>query len=217
MKKRILVGISGGIDSTVSALLLKQLNFEVIGVMMSIWDGEYIPNAKHACYGGNEVDEIKEAKELCKIINIPLYVIDCSKVFKEIALKNFIEEYGLGRTPNPCILCNQRVKFGALIDSAKLLGIDFYKFATGHYANVSYDKVTNRYQLIKAIDNKKDQTYFLNRFSQEQLSNTIFPLGNLTKENVRKIALSYGLPFNNKKESQDFYSCLLYTSDAADE
>jgi len=205
MKKRILVGISGGIDSTVSALLLKQQNYDVVGVMMSVWDGEYIPNKKHACYGGNEAAEIEEAKEICKLIDIPLHIIDCSKKFKEITLANFIEEYKCGRTPNPCVLCNQKIKFGALLDSAKLSGIDFNKFATGHYASVSYDNIANRYQLLKAADTKKDQTYFLYRLSQEQLSQTIFPLGNFKKDEVRKIALSNGLPFNDKKESQDFY------------
>jgi len=205
---RVIVGMSGGVDSAVAALLLKQAGHDVTGVTMSIWKGDSTIKtaSKDACYGPNEKEDIKEAQKICNKLNIPFHVLDCADKYEEIVLKNFRNEYMSGRTPNPCIWCNSRIKFGALPQLVKLSGIEFDKFATGHYARISHDLSNNRYILKRAADERKDQTYFLYRLNQEQLSKIIFPLGDYLKEEVRKIARDNGLDVAEKPESQDFYS-----------
>ena len=193
-------------DSSVAALLLKNQGFDVIGVTMSIWgkDGMALKSGhKNACYGPDEVEDIETAKKFADSIGIPYYVFDCVEQYEEIVLKNFKSEYLVGRTPNPCIWCNALVKFGVLPEMAKLNGMDFDYFATGHYARI--EKTNDRYCLKCGIDTKKDQTYFLYRLKQEQLSKIIFPLGNYTKEQIRNIAKDNGLNVADKPDSQDFY------------
>ena len=217
-KKRlkILVGLSGGVDSSVAALLLKQQGHEVIGATMSIWgkDGVYkqiqeklskIPHTKPhgACLGPDEKEDIEAARNICKQLDIPFYVFDCAKQYEQIVLKNFKEEYLNGRTPNPCIWCNSLIKFDVLPHLAKINGIEFDKFATGHYARI--EKEDNRYILKKGVDPKKDQSYFLYRLKQEQLSKILLPLGDYTKEKIREIARKNGLNAADKPDSQDFY------------
>jgi tRNA-specific 2-thiouridylase len=145
-------------------------------------------------------------ENLCKVLDIPLHVVDCSSQYNEFVLKYFDDEYRSGRTPNPCVICNQNIKFGFLPELLRQSGEKFDHFATGHYARVSYDNKTNRYLLKKGLDERKDQSYFLYRLNQQQLSTVIFPLGNYHKTEVRKIASDAGLPVHDKKESQDFYS-----------
>ena len=207
-KTKVIVGLSGGVDSSVAAYLLKKEGYEVTGVTMAIWDGKpgLVSSGKHTCYGPDENEEIEEARELAGILEIPYRVFDCSGRYKSQVLDYFKKEYLSGRTPNPCVKCNQLIKFGMLPEAAKSEGIDFDYFATGHYARVEWDEQRKRYLLLKGFDPKKDQTYFIYRLTQEQLSGILFPLGKLTKEEVREMAAGIHIPLSGKEESQDFYS-----------
>ncbi len=203
---KILVGLSGGVDSSVAALILKQQGHEVIGATMSIWgkDGMAAKSGhKNACYGPDEKEDIEEARKIAEQIGIPYYVFDCVEQYKKIVLENFKSEYLQGHTPNPCVWCNALVKFGVLPHMARLNGIEFDKFATGHYARVENEG--DRYLLKCGIAPKKDQSYFLYRLKQEQLSNIILPLGTFTKDQIRQIAKDNGLDVAEKADSQDFY------------
>lgn len=206
---KILVGMSGGVDSSVVACLLKEQGHEVIGATMSIWDKNrhyHITAHKDACFSPHEEQDIKEAKAICNKLQIPYYVIDCTKQYQKMVLDNFKQEYLAGHTPNPCVMCNATIKFEALPLSAAEQGIEFDKFATGHYARLSYKKEINRYQLRQAIDAQKDQSYFIYRLQQHQLAKILLPLGDYTKQEVRQIARKYGLNVSDKPDSQDFYT-----------
>ena len=206
---KVLVGLSGGVDSSVVACVLKEQGHEVIGATMSIWDKEKflnINNSKQGCFSPHEEEDINLARRLCDRLGIEYHVIDCTKQYQKIVLENFKQEYLQGRTPNPCVICNSKIKFEALPLGAIEKGINFDKFATGHYARLSYNKSLSRYQLQKGLDDKKDQSYFIYRLQQEQLSKILMPLGDLTKEDVRLIAKKYNLEVSNKKDSQDFYN-----------
>ncbi|MCX6245195.1 MAG: tRNA 2-thiouridine(34) synthase MnmA [Bacteroidetes bacterium] len=208
-RKKVIVGLSGGVDSSVAAYLLKQQGYEVTGVTMAIWDGKpglASSSGKHACYGPDENEEIAEARELAGILGIPYHVYDCSGRYKSMVLDYFKKEYLSGRTPNPCVKCNQLIKFGMLPEVAKSEGLEFDYFATGHYARVEWDEERKRHLLLKGADSKKDQTYFIYRLTQEQLSGILFPLGDLTKNQVREIAGTIHIPLTEKEESQDFYT-----------
>ncbi len=200
--------MSGGIDSSVAAALLKEQGFEVIGVTMKIYDEEtsIAEGMHHGCYGPGEKEDIQDAYKVAQILNIPLYVIDLRKEYKSEVLDYFCCEYMSGRTPNPCVKCNSRVKFNALIKKAQDGGIEYDYFATGHYARVDYDKSRHRYLLKRAVDSIKDQSYFLFSLSQEQLSRSVFPLGYYAKEEVKRVASVFGLEIEDKVESQDFIS-----------
>lgn len=204
---RILVGMSGGIDSSVAALLLQEAGHEVVGVTMSIWrDGNPFSGElkKNACFGPNEEEDIAEARRVSEILGIEYHVLDCAEQYERIVLEDFKNEYLAGRTPNPCVWCNSLIKFGALPKIAREMGIAFDKFATGHYANTEYRD--GRWLLKRAKDLRKDQSYFLYRLTQQQLSNVLFPLGGLTKEEARRICIEHGFFTEEKDESQDFYS-----------
>lgn len=203
---KILVGLSGGVDSSVAALILKQQGHDVVGATMSIWgkDGMATKSGhKNACYGPDEKEDIEEARKIAAQIDIPYYVFNCVEQYEKIVLDNFKSEYIQGRTPNPCVWCNALVKFGVLPLIAKENGIEFDKFATGHYARV--EEKDGRFLLKRGIAPHKDQSYFLYRLKQEQLKNIILPLGNYTKDQIRKIAKDNGLEVAEKPDSQDFY------------
>lgn len=205
-KARVVVGLSGGIDSSVAALLLLEKGYEVIGVTMSIWDGEYRPTGKHACYGPDEEEEIREAGKVAAILGIPHYVYNCSAEYKSSVLEYFRSEYLAGRTPNPCIQCNKLIKFGLLPESVRKEGISFDFFATGHYARVEENHTTKRFFLKKGLDPKKDQSYFLYRLTQEQLSTLLLPLGEYSKKEIMAKGRKTGIMIHEYEESQDFYS-----------
>ena len=203
---KILVGLSGGVDSSVTALILKQQGHEVIGATMSIWGTNGMAAKSghgNACYGPDEKEDIEEARKIASQLDIPYYVFDCVEQYKKIVLENFKSEYIQGRTPNPCIWCNALVKFGVLPHLAKENGIEFDKFATGHYARI--EEENGRYILKKGLAPHKDQSYFLYRLTQEQLKNIILPLGTHTKSEIREIAKQNGLLAAEKPDSQDFY------------
>lgn len=203
---KILVGLSGGVDSSVAALILKQQGHEVVGATMSIWgkDGMAAKSGhKNACYGPDEKEDIEEARKIAAQIDIPYYVFNCVEQYEQIVLDNFKSEYIQGRTPNPCVWCNALVKFGVLPLIAKENGIEFDKIATGHYARV--EEKDGRFLLKRGIAPHKDQSYFLYRLKQEQLKNIILPLGSYTKDQIRKIAKDNGLEVAEKPDSQDFY------------
>ncbi len=203
-RPKVAVGLSGGVDSSVAAALLLQKGYEVIGITMEIFDGSVAMKEakKHACYGPGEKKDVEGAAAVCRKLGIPFHIIDLRKEYKNHVIGYFKSEYLAGRTPNPCIVCNHRLKFGFLPEKAKKTGIDFEFFATGHYAQI--EKSGGRFLMKKSEDLLKDQTYFLYALTPEQLSHTIFPLGPYKKQQVREMARSLGLETADRPESQDF-------------
>lgn len=199
--------MSGGVDSSVAALLLKQAGYEVVGVTMRITPDDATPAArKLACYGEDEAAEIEDIEKVARQLGIEFRVVDLRREYEEKILDYFRKEYARGRTPNPCVKCNAEIKFGLLLEGCRRLGLEYDYFATGHYARVRFDGRSGRWLLLKARDASKDQSYFLSLLSQEQLARSLFPLGELRKAEVRKIARENGLPVSEKEESQDFYA-----------
>lgn len=198
MKKRVLLGMSGGVDSSVSAVLLQQQGYEVIGCTMKLWDP--IDEHEQSTYCGNQA--VHDAKKVCDQLGIPHYTINCKSDFKEKVIDNFIHEYKEARTPNPCVECNRYLKFGAFYQKAKELDCDY--IATGHYACIQFSNLYQQYVLKKSKEEKKDQTYFLYAIPKKELECIIFPLQNHTnKEEIRKIAEENNLIVAQKKDSQE--------------
>jgi tRNA-specific 2-thiouridylase len=211
-KEKIIVGMSGGVDSSVAAALLVNQGHHVTCVTMKIYSGEPVSGrGKHGCYGPGEAQDIEDARKVAHVLGIPFHVIDLAREYREEVLDYFCAEYLVGRTPNPCVRCNRRIKFGALVERAAGIGLDFDFFATGHYVRRETDSGTGRVLLKKGKDGKKDQSYFLYDLSQSQLSRALFPLGEYYKEQVRRMASDFGLGLEGRKDSQNFV-CGSYTS-----
>ncbi|MBI4412248.1 MAG: tRNA 2-thiouridine(34) synthase MnmA [Deltaproteobacteria bacterium] len=205
---RVVVAMSGGVDSSVAALLLKLEGHDVIGISLKLWDEDNNggDRTKTCC----SLSDVRDARNVCDRLGIPFYVFNHKKDFERQVILPFVAEYHRGRTPNPCILCNHHVKFDPLLAEAEKLGADY--LATGHYARIHRDSDGSS-RLLKARDEKKDQSYVLYHLGQERLKKILFPLGDHTKEEVRKIALEHGLPNALKPDSQEI--CFVPNNDHA--
>ncbi len=202
IKKKVVIGLSGGVDSSVAALLLKQSGYEVIGVTMDLLPSTDLSSSS----------SIDDAKKVADKLGIPFYSLDFKDEFKKYVIDYFAKEYMAGKTPNPCIECNKHLKFGLLLDKAyEMFGTDYV--ATGHYAKVEYNEQTNRYYIKESNSIGKDQTYVLYNLTQEQLKHVLMPLGDYTKEQIREIAKENGFITADKKDSQEI--CFVKDNDYA--
>lgn len=211
-KGKVVVGMSGGVDSSVTAALLKDQGYEVIGVTMNVWqkeNGDVCDTREKACCA---LSAVTDAQNVARKLGIDHFVLNFRDVFKRDVIDYFVDDYIHGKTPNPCIACNKYIKFGALMEKAKVLGADYV--ATGHYATIEYSEDTKRYSLKKSISDKKDQTYALYNLTQEQLAHVLLPLGIYEKETVRKMAEEYGLDVAKKPDSQEI--CFVENDDYVD-
>ena len=208
-KQRVVVGLSGGVDSAVSAYLLKQQGHEVIGIFMKNWEDDDRPAGVSAMAGVGDVQnddayctsniDFVDAAAVADVLGIEIEHVNFAADYKDRVFAEFVREYQAGRTPNPDILCNAEIKFKSFLDHAMRLGAE--KIATGHYARVRHNPATGLHELLKGLDPSKDQSYFLHRLNQQQLAKTLFPVGELHKTEVRRIALEIGLPNATKKDS----------------
>lgn len=197
LNNRVLLGMSGGVDSSVAAYLLKKQGYEVIGAIMQVWqEDEYYQDMEGGCCSLSAVDD---ARRVAQRLDIPFYVFNFRDKFKEGVIDYFIDEYMEGRTPNPCIMCNKLIKYEYFMTKAKEIDCDY--IATGHYAKVG--KLNDRYLLVRADDSRKDQTYALYNATQEHLGHMLMPCGDYTKDEIRAIGKEIGLAVHNKKDSEE--------------
>lgn len=197
-KTRVLVGMSGGVDSSAAAALLKAQGYDVIGVTLKLWPQDCISRAEDKCCGPQAV---MDARAVCHRLGIPFYLIDEAEEFQNQVIRYFAQEYKAGRTPNPCVMCNEKLKFGNLITRARQLGASC--IATGHYARVEQDAAGTRHLLKRGRDPRKDQSYFLFSLRQDQLARSMFPLGDLKKSDTREVAREAHLKTAEKEESME--------------
>lgn len=196
MGATVVVGMSGGVDSSVAAALLVEQGYRVIGIMLRLWSEEGREQENRCC----TPDDMAQARRVAAILGIPFYAVDVRELFRDTVVQNFLDGYRAGITPNPCLVCNRQIRWGHMLEQALKLGADY--LATGHYACLDLAK-NGKVQLLRAVDGKKDQSYVLSMLNQKQLSRTLFPLGGLTKQVVREMALNYRLPTARRSESQD--------------
>ncbi|MBN2031271.1 tRNA 2-thiouridine(34) synthase MnmA [bacterium] len=202
-KNRVAVAMSGGVDSSVAAAFLKEKGYDVIGLTMNLQN-----EVGHSCFS----QDVEDAQCVARILDIPHHVVSFEEAFQKHVIDYFVTSYLNGRTPNPCAVCNQTIKFGELLKKAQTLGATY--LATGHYAKVTYDAKQERYQLQRGKERGKDQSYFLARLSQDVLKHILFPVGSFTKMKIRKLAERFGLPVAEKKESQEV--CFIPGGDVVD-
>ncbi len=210
-RTRVVVAMSGGVDSSVAAALLVQQGYEVIGIMLRLWAEESPNGASTNTNRCCTPEAVADARAIAEMLGIPFYDIHAEQVFKTRVVDSWIAAYANATTPNPCFTCNRSVRFGFLLQKARALGADF--LATGHYARVVYDAQSTppRYRLLKGRDLRKDQSYVLHVLGQRELAHAMFPVGEYTKEEVRQLARQFGLPTAERPESQDL--CFLTQGD----
>ncbi|MFZ6027851.1 MAG: tRNA 2-thiouridine(34) synthase MnmA [Chloroflexota bacterium] len=203
---RVVVAMSGGVDSSVAAALLQQQGYAVIGMMMRLWNEPGAADANRCC----TPDAMALARRVAARLGIPFYAVDAQQVFRDTVVEYFLDGYARGETPNPCLACNRHIRWDFLLKHARAMGADY--LATGHYARLR--AVDGKTQLLKGVDEKKDQSYVLSVLTQEKLAHALFPLGNYTKPQVRQLARDFGLPVAERSDSQDL--CFLGNGDYRD-
>jgi tRNA-specific 2-thiouridylase len=204
-RQKVVVAMSGGVDSSVAAALLKQQGYDVTGMMLRLWSEPGKEESNRCC----TPDSMAQARRVAGILDIPFYVIDAKDVFKETVVQYFLDGYARGETPNPCLMCNRQIRWRFLLDHALALGAEF--MATGHYVRINALREGGRMKLLRAIDHFKDQSYVLHVLKQDQLAHALFPVGEFPKPEIRRLAADFGLPTASRADSQDL--CFLAGDD----